>query len=245
MALYSFGPGVLYGVNSAANSTPVRFGALQDVSVDFSFTVKELAGSYQFPLAIARGKGKITCKAKAAQINGNTLNQIFFGLTSATGKQAVAVDEAATIPASTPWTVTAANGATFIQDLGVQNANTGLFLTKVASAPTTGQYSVNSSGVYTFASADASTPVRLNYSYTVAASGNKIVITNQMLGTTPLFQAAFTTSYLGKAATFTFPQCTASKLTFSTKLEDFVIPEFDFSVFADATNTIGTLSFDE
>ena len=245
MALYSFGSGVLYGVNtSSAIATPVRFGALQDVSVDFSFTVKELHGSYQFPLAIARGNGKVTCKAKSAQINGATMNSIFFGLTSATGKQAVSVDEQSAIAA----TVTAANGATFVQDLGVQNATSGLFMTKVASAPAAGQYSVVvATGVYSFAAADvtAAFPVRINYSYGVVATGNKIVITNQLLGTTPLFAAAFTTTYLSKACTFTFPQCTASKLTFATKLEDFVIPEFDFSVFADATNTIGTLSFDE
>jgi len=243
--MYSFGSGNLYGVNTTANSTPVRFGALQDVSVDFSFTVKELHGTYQFALAIARGNGKISCKAKAATLNGNTLNQIFFGLSTAAGKQMVSVDESGTIPASTPWQVTAANGATFVQDLGVQNATTGLWMSKVASAPATGQYSVSALGVYTFATADANTPVRLNYTYTVAASGTKLVITNQLLGTTPLFQAAFATVFQGKNATFTFNQCTASKLTFATKLEDFVIPEFDFSCFADASNTIGTLSFDE
>ena len=31
------------------------FPALQDVSLDFSFNLKELYGQYQFPLAIARG----------------------------------------------------------------------------------------------------------------------------------------------------------------------------------------------
>ena len=51
---YEFGTGVLYGksLNSGVQ-TPVRFGALQGVTVDFAFTTKELYGQYQFPLALA------------------------------------------------------------------------------------------------------------------------------------------------------------------------------------------------
>src|ERR1035438_6965901 len=105
--MYQFGPGVLYGTNTAANSTPRRFGGLQDCSTEFSFQVKELYGSYQFPLAIARGQGKIACKAKIASVNGAVLNDLFFGLSMAsTPFNAMAVDEAGTIPASTAYTVT-------------------------------------------------------------------------------------------------------------------------------------------
>ena len=39
--------------------------------------------------------------------------------------------------------------------------------------------------------------------------------------------------------------CTSSKLSLQTKLEDFVIPELDFSCFADATGTVMTWSFAE
>lgn len=40
-----------------------------------------------------------------------------------------------------------------------------------------------------------------------------------------------------------FNNCTSSKLGFGTKLEDFVMPEFDFSVFADAAGNVATWSF--
>jgi hypothetical protein len=243
--MYSFGSGVLYGVPTAANSTPARFGGLQEVSLDFTFNIKELHGQYQFPLAIARGTGKISCKAKQANINSLMFNQIFFGQTLAVGETAVVVEEAGTIPSpSGPYTVTVSNSATFLADLGVTFTLTGLPLTKVASNPTTGQYSV-SAGVYTFAAADAGLGVKLNYTYTVAATGKKLVINNQILGTTPFFQASFTSIYNSKACHFVLNQCTSNKLTFATKLEDFVIPEFDFSCFADASGVIGTLSFDE
>jgi hypothetical protein len=42
-----------------------------------------------------------------------------------------------------------------------------------------------------------------------------------------------------------FPNCVGSKLAFATKLEDFVIPEYDFAVFANSSGVIGTLSFDQ
>ena len=55
MAQYGFGSGVVFAVpltnaqgNPLASGTPVRFGVLQDVSVDFSFTNKELHGQNQF-----------------------------------------------------------------------------------------------------------------------------------------------------------------------------------------------------
>ncbi len=242
--MYSFGSGSLVGVNSAANSTPVRFGGIQDVSIDFTFNVKELHGQSQFPLAVARGTGKISGKAKMATINGRTFNDLFFGQTLSTGNTLAAFDESGTIPA-TPYQITVANGATFQTDLGVTDATTGLPLQKVASSPTTGQYSVGTGGVYTFAAADTTKAVRISYTYTSASAGKQIAITNQILGTTPLFQAVFSTTYLSKAATFTLNRCTSSKLTFATKLEDFVIPEMDFAAFADDSGAIGNLSFAE
>ena len=79
----AFGSGVLIGTTSDG---PLQFGTLQDVSVDFSFSVKSLMGQYQFPVAVARGAGKISGKAKFANIDGPILNTIFFGNTPATGQ---------------------------------------------------------------------------------------------------------------------------------------------------------------
>jgi hypothetical protein len=70
----AFGSGVLIATPSGANATPVQFGALQDVSLDFSFASKQLFGQYQFPIAFARGEGKITGKAKFANIDGPLYN---------------------------------------------------------------------------------------------------------------------------------------------------------------------------
>ncbi len=123
---------------------------------------------------------------------------------------------------------------------------TGLPLTKVAagSTPAAGQYAV-AAGVYTFAAADTGKAVLLTYTYTLAASGQRFAVTNQLLGTTPFFQAQFYTTFQGQAVSLKLNNATSSKLTFGTKLEDFVMPEFDFSCFADATGTVMTWSFAE
>jgi len=244
MPQYSFGSGTLIGVNTTANSTPVNFGGLQDVTLDFSFNLKELHGQYQFPLAVGRGTGKITGQAKFAQVNGLILNSLFFGLSSTVGQLQTAFHEAGTVP-GTPYQITVANAATFVTDYGVINSLTGIPLTKVASAPTTGQYSVSNVGVYTFAAADTTLAMLISYTYTTSASGNKTIISNQLLGTAPTFKIALYETYNSKALTIELNQCIAAKLNFATKLEDFTIPGFDFSAFADASGNLGTISMAE
>ncbi len=123
-------------------------------------------------------------------------------------------------------------------------AATGLPLLQVASAPAAGQYSV-ASGVYTFAAADTGKAVLISYNYTLAATGQQFTVANQLLGTTPTFQANFYTTFQGQAISLKLNNCTSSKLSFQTKLEDFVMPEFDFSCFADASGNVMTWSFAE
>ncbi len=168
--MFEFGAGTLWGFpvsgNTAANPTPMKFGTLQDVSLDISGDVKQLYGQKQFPEAVARGKCKITGKSKFASINGKMLNDMFFGQTLPAGMIKTSLDEAATVPA-TPFTITVANAAQFKQDWGVRYTVTGIPLTRVASGPVQGQYSVNTStGVYTFAAADTAAQVQISYTFT-------------------------------------------------------------------------------
>jgi hypothetical protein len=246
MAVYSFGTGNLFGVRTdVANATPVKFGALQDVSIEFNFSLKELYGQFQFPVAVGRGTAKIQGKAKFAQINGLTFNSLFFGQSQTLGQLSTAFNEAQQVPASTPFTVSVANAASFAADLGVSYALTGLPLTKVASGPSQGQYAVASNGVYTLASGDAGAALFISYTFTAAASGNTSTITNQLLGAAPTFQGIFTEMFQGKQLTLQLNQCVAQKLSLATKLDDFTIPEFDFAAFADASGNIGKIGLAE
>ncbi len=238
--MLAFGSGNFYGISSAANSTPRKFATMQDVQFDLQFTTKQLYGQNQVAIDIRRGQAKFTGKAKFAQINGAMLNDLFFSQTATTGLLLSAVGEAGIVSA-TPFTVTVANAATFDTDLGVVYAATGTPLTRVASAPAQGQYSV-AAGVYTFSSTDTGASVLIDYLYTAATGGTKVALSNQTMGTTPTFMGVFSTTASGKSVTLKLNLCTSSKLSIQTKIEDYTIPELDFEVMADASNNIGTLS---
>lgn len=243
--MYSFGSGVLIGTRTdIANATPVNFGLVQEVTIDEQAGVKELYGQYQYPLAVARGTIKTTGKAKVARISGLAFANLYYGVTPAAGQVATSFAEAGTVAASAPYTVTVANEANFVNDAGVLYAASGLPLTKVASSPAAGQYS-EASGVYTFNSADAGKAVLVTYTYTITGTGQKFTIANQLIGTTPTFQAVFYTTFQGQAVNVQLNNCTSSKLSFGTKLEDFALPEFDFSCFADSSGNVMTWSFAE
>lgn len=243
--MFQFGSGVLLAQRTdISNATPAQFALLQDVSFDFSFETKELYGQYQFPVAIGRGKGKIESKAKLARVSLLCFSSLYFGASLSAGEILTAYGETGTVPASSTYTVTVSNSAHFVDDYGVVYAATGLPLARVASGPAAGQYSV-SAGVYTFAAADASAAVLISYTYSsTAATAQQFTISNQLMGTTPTFQAQL----MGKDPNTGTPlnlklyNCTSSKLSMATKLDDFMVPEMDFSAFANPAGNIGIMS---
>jgi hypothetical protein len=251
-----FGAGDMYGVplfdasgNAITNPTPIKIGAMQEMSLDFSGDLKELYGQNQFALASARGKVKISGKVKGAQIHAAALNNLFFGQTVTAGTLAAVNSDVtgALIPA-TPFQITVIPPSTgvFAADLGVLDANQ-VPMTAVASAPTTGQYSVSALGVYLFAAADTGKKVFVNYSYTATISGaKKITVANMAMGAAPSFKAYMQAQYQGKRALVVLYSAIASKLNlFSTKLDDFSIPELDFSATADAANNVADIYLSE
>jgi hypothetical protein len=248
MAIYTFGSGYLFGVRTDITTpTPRQFGTLQSVSVDFQSTSKELYGQQQFPVAVARGTAKIQCKAKLGQIQGSVFNDLYFGGTIATGENIVINNEQGTIGA-TPFTIVAAN-TIFALDLGVNYVATGLPFTRVASAPTTGQYINAGTGTYTFSAGDSAAVVALNYEYTNSAVGQMITLANPTLGVQPVFKAVLREQWQSptglKQASLTLNANIADKLSIGTKQEDFEMPELDFSSFADSSGNILSWSFSE
>lgn len=226
-----------------AGITPVRFGILQDVSLDFSADLKELYGQGRYAIALAPGKTKVEIKAKFAGIRGNLFNQLYFGATATATQTMYADSEADTVPASTTYTVTAANGASFVQDEGVFYQATGLPLTKVGSITTIGQYvpPTASPGVYTFSSSDASAGVYISYLYS-STSGVQIPISNQKMGVGPSFKVVLAGTFDGRQANYIFNQCQSSKLSLPFKQDDYEISELDFMVAADINGNIGSIN---
>jgi len=250
-----FGSGAMIVTpTQVANATPIRLAVMQEISTDFSFNVKELHGQKSFAVAIGRGFGKITGTAKSANLSARALAGMMFNPTTApsTTQVRLAEDETAT-PVGASYTVIHTTG---MKDLGVVNNVTGIQMDKVTVTPTADtQYEVNEgTGTYTF-NAGFVDQVQVSYTYTsVIASASTFSIDNQVMGSAPFFKAVLGGLYnqdqsdgttAPKHWALILNRCLGSKWNFQTKQEDFVVPQFDFSCFADVSGIIGTISFEE
>lgn len=241
MAQYLFGTGQLFAT-PVGGGAPLRLGALQDVSVEFSGDIKQLHGQYQFALDVARGKTKIEGKIGSGNIDVASFNQIFFGQTVAAGEKKQVFNEAGTVPASVSYVVTVANGADFFCDLGVYSATTGLPLKQVSAGPGAGEYTVSNVGVYTFNVAQASAALLFNYIYTDDASGGTMEINNELMGDVPTFQLICSQIHKGKTFTLCLYSVVSDKLSLPLKQDDYAISEFGYQAQANDANKIGFLS---
>ena len=235
--------------SAIANPTPVRVGGGQEFTLDFAGEMKEYYGQGRYSLAIAQGKVKTMGKIKGALLNGAMLNSVFFGFGLTTGTMKVVYGDTSGTPVpTTPFTITPTppSAGTWVQDLGVQNAS-GITMTRVASAPITGQYSV-AAGVYTFAAADVGITMYISYDYTYTlATGKKISLQNLPMGYIPTFELHYSAQFLGKRTYVKLFNVTAPKLQmFATKNDDFSIPSIDYGAQADSTGfNIGELYVSE
>ncbi len=245
--MMNFGTGIAYAVpqvdsNGAAiaNATPVQFGELQDITLDISFEEKLLYGSKKFPIAMGQGKGKIGIKVKTATISGSVLGDLVFGGGATSGIRAVVQNSPSNVPSAAPYTIAAAppNSGVWATNFGILNAATGKPMICVAGTPTAGQYAVNN-GVYTFAAADAGLQILMSYEYTASSTTGKTgQITNQLMGYAPSFKLALSNNFKNNSLCIVLNYCTASKLSFPFKNDDFSIPDLDISAF-DGTAGIG------
>jgi len=247
-----FGTGVLYGVpvagNLPTNPTPYKFGILQEASIEFKGDLKKLFGQRQFPVSKARGKIDVTGKAKIAAYDPNMVNQLFFAQTSTGGIQMIADNESQVIP-GTPYQVTVTNVAGVpITDYGVifgSGAKVGQQLTRVASSPATGQYSVNTAtGVYTFAAADTTLTVLISYTYASGSRGSTITLANQLQGYAPELQMLFYNLFRSKLLAIQLNNVTLGTFTFPSKQEDYWMSDIDFEACTDDSDTLGKIFAD-
>lgn len=246
--MLAFSVGKLVAIDTSQTvPTPVEFGTLQDMSINFSWDAKELYGSLQFPRKVCRGKAKIEGKASAAEIRADLFNLVLAG-TSATGSLVMTTDATATVP-TTPFAVTVTQGVKFATDLGVidvSDTSIAIPMKRGATASAAGIYSVEAStGKYTFNTADAGKKVQISYEYTASTTGTTITLGNPQMGTAPVFAVHAQTTLDGKQLYLKLNCCTSSKLDMSIKLEDFVIPSFDFAAFADSSGVPGYIYMSE
>lgn len=237
--MIQFGSGALWGNpttgNLAINPTPQRFGILQDVNVEISQALKELRSANKFPDDVAPSDMKVSGKASIGKLEVDLFNNLFFADTVATGGVATEQDEPATIPTATAFTVTVVNSTTFTTDLGVLYAATSKNLTRVATSPTIGQYTV-SAGVYTFASADEGVAVIISYKYSVT-TGKTLSVHNQLQGYGPVFEIFLFQPYQGQNGIHLYA-ARSSKLSMPMKRDGYQIAEFDFEAYANPAGQV-------
>ncbi len=279
MAQLSFGPGVVWGEridnaqldattglpSPAIGTGPTQFGITQKASVNWSFTDKPLYGQLQFPVAVARGQGKVDVKITNAQFNMLLFSDIFFGLTPTLGQFSIAQSEVVTLAGG----YTVLNAATFIDDLGVRYNDSGNHFQRISGtadpnviAPAgstplplsgAGTYGVDlTTGAYTFDGADSGREVVISYAYSTADTGLQLSITNQSQGFTPAWKSTFfQQTSPGQAGANTSDQplalrlnaCVSSKLTLpNSAIDAWTIPELDAMAFSNAAGEIGVLS---
>lgn len=246
--MIQFGAGVLIGTqtidasgNAVALPSPIQFGILQDITIDESFESKMLYGANQYPVAVGRGKGKVSLKAKAALINAELFNTFVYGMASLGNVFENVYEDLSgtTIPASggtvTPTSTTEA------LDLGVRDGN-GTPYTRVTGTPTGGQYKY-ATGAYNFSDQDSGKTAYINYAYsdtggTVHPSAKSLTVVNLPMGYSPFFQIDLRSQYRGKQIYIRYPNATSTKLSMTWKQDDFTVPEFDIECFADANGNI-------
>lgn len=246
-----FGPGILIvSRTDIVVPAPVNVGYAQEFSIDATASSKMLYGQNQWPLAVARGTIKGTGKFKAATLSGLAWGAMFYGQApSTTGMIAWTVGSTYTT-GSTGGTgsLQIGSSSTFDADLGVYYSTTTLPLQRVATgSEVTGKYSITtgSPGLYNFA--DQGANIRVTYTSTTS-TGQSLLVQNQLLGTTPTFQIDYYTNFNQPAAkpfVVRLYLAIAEKHTMQFKLEDFMIPEFDFGLSANAANQVYNMVFPE
>jgi hypothetical protein len=112
-----------------------------------------------------------------------------------------------------------------------------------------GKYSITggSPGLYNFAVADEGVAIKATYTSTVL-TGSSLIVTNKNIGTTPTFQLDYYTNLnqpTAKPFIVRLYSAIAAKHTMQFKLEDFMIPEFDYELFANAADQVYDMIFPE
>jgi hypothetical protein len=256
---FVFGPGNViatpltdaYGNTLTTLNTPRKLGAFQEATFDTSSENKMLYGPNQFPLAVGRGKAKVSMKVKAAQFSVDQWNALYIGQPANQTSSVIAayIDAVGTTIPSTPFQITAATtyasyltagtSPAFDYDLGVEDGNGNAYQKIASGTPATGQYTL-ASGVYTFAAADTGKLVFISFAYTATNStGAKnafVNVSNLPMGQAPFLQLDFYATYGGNPLFITMFNAIASKLSFGTKLDDFAIPDMEFDGFSNNAN---------
>jgi hypothetical protein len=230
-----YSSGDLFLVGLTANDTPVRAGILQGINLNFQQEVVRLPGSNTFPEDLAGGPVTLTGDFEHGTLDARVIAKVLAGSTVASGYKKLH-KATATIP-GTPYQLTSAQAAGFVRDLGVEDANQKP-MTKVASSPATGQYSV-AAGVYTFAAADTGLAVSYAHTYTVAGAGGTVQIVNTALAAPVKCLLGLYNDVDGFG--IELKSALILGLSWAIKTGQWLLPKMDFEACADSSNAVADI----
>lgn len=219
MASIIFGVGDAFIRDAAGNA--LKFGILQDVSLDLAGSTKALYGSGRFPVDVAQTEVKISGKIKHATVDGKVLATVLGGTTAASRSLEFTVTSSGTtVVMPTPFGV----------DLGVIDAS-GNPMSLTSSAPGTGSYS-RTAQTYTLNSADATGSSV--YSTFTTGSGFTVSVAQSNMGAAPTYELHLYESYKGEAFGVRLYAAVLPKLSLAFKNTDFVMSDLDYECFTNA-----------
>jgi len=239
----TFGAGRVFATANQNNPTPARAFVPQSQSIDFKRKTESLFGEYQMALAVGAGEMDVSGKVEMGKTQPRILSDIMLGDTQASGSYLEADGELVAVAASSPYTGTVVNSATFLFDLGVVNPTTGAILTCVASAPVAGKSYMVTAGVYTFAAGDEGVSYAISYAYSITTTGATIAMNNQPQGLTGQFQAVHVLPWGAQQDIFVFTNCIAGGYSHSLKKSGFGSSSLDYMAFVGTNGSLGTATF--
>lgn len=228
MASYLFGSGKLFF--KAPDNQVYQVGILQDVSINFEASTKDLVGNKQYPVATVHTSKKVTGKATSAVIDGRLMSTIMSG-TVTSGRTMLGEN----VSTGTP-VVVSPTGSGFLADFGVIDAaGNGMQLT--GAAPAVGAYSVvTGTATYTF-NASETDPKTISYSYTTT-TGQTLAVSSQVMGLQTNYSCFLQEQFNGETFGLELHSIIIPSLDMSFKNEDFAVSNLNFSAQAKADGSV-------
>lgn len=254
MALQQFGPGFCWVSGLGMSGSRTLLGNLKSVKLTMDPTIKTMRGSNQ--VAMYAGTTEYKFSGSAEFENLSTAILMVSGLTQLASGGAAALsivptmDDASLTISTNTMTITGMTDCLMVRTpiaLGALAA--GSQMTKVASGPTTGQYSVSGAAI-TFAAADVtswgSAKPLVTWLKPATTDLGKISVINAPVQQTPYLAIEALAVFDGKYRFHQWPRCIATKLPELEGKDDFAKNKLEFEVLADPnTGVVGTISLTE
>lgn len=256
MGMPQFGMGLAWVSGHKNTGDRKMLGALTSFKLDYKPSVKTMQGAMQVPMFAGTDKMEIKGECEFELLSMpvlllSGLSQLVSG--GAAGLSVVpTVDDASQTITTQTMTITGATDVLMVRTpVALGSLPAGSPLVKVASAPTTGQFSV-AGNIVTFAAADttvwstASVKPLVTWIKNATTDSNKITLINAYQQQSPYIGIETLAWYDGKYRWHRYPRCVATSFPGFESKGDFAKSKLEFMVMADPdTGAIGEISLTE